>query len=176
MRALTKREKNILIICVVLGGAYFGYNGVYKPVTERLDYLDQKAVVLQKQIKKNREMIKNSEQVEKNYAEIVDRFKQVRSNEQEMSAILSEIEDVARGLEMQIADLKPHRVRSEANFNRFSVSLTLSSEISDIVQFIYELQKEPHFFNVEEVRFDKSNQRGKDSLKTSLVLSRFFIP
>lgn len=176
MRALTKRERSISVICILLVVSYIGFNGIYKPLSERLEFLDQKAVVLQEQLKKNEGIIQSAKAVEKDYTETIGRFKQTKSNEQEMSAILSEIEQVARQLGLQIADLKPQRVKTDANFNRFSVSLTISSELDNIIQFLYELQREPHFFNVEEVRFDKGAQRGVEALKTSLILSRFLIP
>lgn len=176
MRPLTKREQNILIICIVLVFSYVGYNGVYKPTSERIQYLDERALTLQQQLKKSQMTISRSDLVGRKYADIIKRFKQSRSNEQEMSAILSEIENAAKQLNLQIADLKPQRVKSDEDFNWFSISLTISSGLDNIVQFLYAVQNEPYFFNVEEIRFDKGAQRGVEDLKTSLVLSRFLIP
>ena len=114
--------------------------------------------------------------MEKVLAVYEQKFKQPASNEGTMSSLLSEIEAVAAGLKLQIANLAPKRVKETDFSNRFSVSLSIDGDFMDILQFLHRLQSEPHLFDVEEARFDKGTRQQATSVKASLVLGKTFVP
>ena len=91
-----------------------------------------------------------------------------------MSAIITEIENVSGEANIRIADLKPQKVRKTGSFNNFSVSLILDGQLTSIMNFVYNLQNQPHLFAVDEMRFDKKSPNSTD-LKGYLILSRVLI-
>ena len=175
-RRLTKREQRILVMCLMLVGSYGGYNWVYKPIEAKSLELQADIESQQKKLSESLRTVRKAGRVGRDYDHYLEKFKQNKTNEQVMSSILSEIEDVAGQLKLQIADLKPMRVKSGEYYNRFSVSLTIDSEFKEIVQFLYQLQQDPHLFAVDELRFDKGAQRKTSVVKTRLTLSKILIP
>lgn len=176
MRRLTSREQRVFVVCLLTISIYVGYNGFVKPFHERLSALDRQIAAARLEIQKNQRTVRKAEILEKAYEENLAQYKQTGSSEQVMSGILSEIEESARELNLQISNLKPKRVKNEQYFNQFSVSLTIDSELVDIVHFLYLLQQSPHFFDIEEVHFDKGARRSSSAMKTELVLGKRFIP
>ncbi len=176
IKRLTKREQIISVILVFVVLFYGGWQGLVKPLEEKIKSIDDKIEKRKKFLNENMKVVKKGKKREEQYNYYVSKFKQTQSKEQVMSSILSEIEGVARSLNLRISDLKPQKVQENVYYNRFSVSLTIDSELSEIVHFIYELQNQTHLFNVDEVRIDKGARRNTSTIKTNLVLSKIFIP
>ena len=175
-KQFSKREQIIFFICIGLTVIYTGHHLLLKPLRSKITKVEKQIEVQEKKLKKHTASIGDAVGIEKEYATYLQHFKQAKSNEQIMSSLLSEIEDTAGELTLRISDLKPKPVKTEANFNRFSVSMTLESNFVDIVHFIYKLQDSPHLFAVDEVRFDKGSRAEAAQVKTQMVLSKTLIP
>jgi len=176
IRRFTKREKRIAVLCLGLVFIYGGYNIVIRPLRKEMILLDQKIETQQRRLNKDLRILKKAEFLGVQYDALVKRFKQTKTNEQVMSSFVSEIEEAAAKLGLQISNLKPQKVKRSEFINRFSVSLTIDSEFVDIMNFLYMLQGQPYSFDVQEARFDKSSRRKSTAIKTRLVLIKILIP
>lgn len=177
LRRLTRREQNTFVICLLFLFGYISYQGALKPLGNRLAVLDKKIEAEQKKFDKDLRILRKANLLQDQYNEYAKRFKQDKSNEQMMSGILSEIERVAEGLkDLRISDLKPKIVQNQDIYNEFSVSLTIESNFVTIMEFLHILQIQPHFFRVDEVRFDNTSYRESKTIKTQLILSKVTLP
>ena len=166
----------IFLVSVLIIFIYVGYMLVIKPMMDKIDILSSQIDGQKNRLNKDRRLIKKAKTVDDEINNSIQKFKQDKSNEQVMSSIISEIESVAGGLNLKISDLKPNKARKSEYFNHFSVSLTIDSEFTDVLNFIYVLQDPEHLYNVDEVRFDKSSRRRSTEMKSYLVLSKTLIP
>ena len=175
-KRLSQREQLILVICIMVVAGYVVFLAVIRPLQEKKMDLAQEIEKKEKVYNKNLRIVQNGESLEKDYQAYFDKFKQTKPDEQVMSSMLAEIERVAAEFSLQISDLKPQRGKSGEYYNRFSVSLTIDSSLTDVMHFLYKLQQEPFLYDVHEFRFDKSPQRKANTVKTNLVLSKTLIP
>ncbi|MBF0384390.1 MAG: type 4a pilus biogenesis protein PilO [Candidatus Omnitrophica bacterium] len=175
VRKFTKREQYIAFFCALTGFVYLGYLGAYIPFKNEIEAIDAKISTAEAKFNKNRETIKEAEELEAQYKTYISKFAQTKTNEQEMSSLLEEIEEVANKLGLKISDLKPKKVQKEEYYNRFSVTLAIDSQLVDIIHFIYTLENKPYNFSIDEIRFDQAT-RAKSSVKSNLVLSKILIP
>lgn len=174
-RKFTRRERWVFGFCLFLACAYGLQHFFLKPLQEQTG---RGGSAVQAQYKKLRSQIKMMEDlpaIRVVYNQYKKEYLQVGSDEQVLSSVIAEIEGVAGSLNLKISDLKPQRVRAEEFLNHFSVSLTLDSDFSEILEFLRVLQDQPHLFDVEDLRLDRGSRRGDQSLKVRLVLSKFFI-
>ena len=176
IKGFSASQRNILIACGVIFCFYIFYLMVMRPFQEKLDSIDERILLKEEQLKKNLSVIGQAGALDQKYKGFLSQFKQTDTNEQVMSSILSEIDAVAGSLQMHILDLKPQSVVKNGYNNQFPVNLTIESEFANIVQFIYLLQSPPHFFDVEEVHFEKNFNVNSASIKTSLILSKTLMP
>ena len=175
IKRLTKREQQIFIFCVVLAAVYGVVYGLIKPLKSKAVSLDDDIMDAQKLFQKNARVVSRGKSLDGAYDFYLTRFKQSKPNDEVMTSVISEIQGLARELNLQISDLQPQRVKSDAYFNHFSVSLTIDSSFQDTLQFLYTLQKDPHYFRVDELNFDKGARTQDNAIKTRLVLSKVFI-
>ena len=92
-----------------------------------------------------------------------------------MAAILSEIESVANQIKLRIDDMKPQKIKKVGFQNNFPVSLAVDGTLSSIIQFLYTLQNSPHYFDIDELYFEKGAMRTSQ-VKCRLILSKTLIP
>lgn len=175
-KSISKRSQKLFIVCLILGSVYLFNWIVIEPIKNQLISLGEDIETQQNALDKNRTLIERAQRLEDLYNQYLEMFKQSKTNDEVMSFLLSEIEQVAGQLNLPISDLKPKRVKTEEFYNRFSVSLTIDSGFEDILHFLHMLQNKPHLFDVEELRIDKGARRQTDVVKTSLVLSKVYIP
>ncbi len=155
---------------------YVGTHALVRPLRERNVLLDHSIEAQQRKLDQSLRIIHKAEAVARKYDPYLKRFRQSKSNEQVMSSILAEIEEVAGGLNLRISNLKPNKVKKGEFYNRFSVSLSMESDFLGIMNFLYILQNEPHVFHVEEVHFEKAPAMNTTTLRIQIVLGKIFIP
>ncbi len=175
MRPLSNRERSILFLCILTVLIFIGYNGVVQPLRRKTETLKERVNSSEQKLKKQFSVLEKSKSGNKEYEQYLAIFRQSASDGQIMSSILSEIESVARENGMRIADMKPKKVKHIDFYNNFSVTLAMSGQLTDIVKFLYILQNQPHFFNIEELVIEKNSPRAP-TLDCRLVLDRILIP
>ena len=176
MKRLTTRERNIFIICVVLMAVYVGFNVVYKPLAQKARLMQAEIESKKERLTRDLRTIRRSKSVGDEYVVLKEKFKQDKPDEQVMSAMVSQIESIAGDLNLRISDLKPQKVKKQDFYNKFSVTLTIYSSFKDIMRFLYDLQKDPLLYSVDELRLDKGSRRKEETIKTRLILSKVLIP
>ena len=174
-KQLNQREKNTAIVTFLAVLIYGGYTFVYQPLKSELESMDQQISIQQEKKENNLVKIKEGQGLEEKYKSYIEEYKQSGTNEQVMSSLISEIENVAGQLNLHISDLKPQRVAKEEYWNNFSISVTLESSLSDAMHFLYILQDNKHLFRVEELRLEQARREEKQ-MRTSLVVSRILVP
>ena len=152
--------------------AYVGNNVLVKPLKDKIASADRKIRTYQRRLNKSANAVQKSKELEQRYNEYLNRFKQSKTDEQVMASILSEIEEVSGTFGLLIAELKSKKVKRGEHYNTFSVSLTINSELIDILRFLHTLQGQPHFFDLKEARFDKTSRRKSATIRTRLILSK----
>lgn len=175
-RQLSQREQKILIITIGLAVIYLTNTGIIKPLKERIGKIDSQITIEQSRIHKNLRIVNKAKAQDRLYREYENRYKQEKSNEEIMSAMLSDIEQAASDLNLRITDMKPKKVKNEDVYQLFSLSLKIDSHLKDIIRFLYLIQSDPYVFEVETIRFDKGSRKKSKSLKANLILSKIYIP
>lgn len=169
------REKNIFFLFLVVCGIYGVYAGIYRPAVvkgqEIESDIDQASTRLAEQAK----VIRRARAMAARFDGDLQSVRQKTSNEEEMSLILSEIEAAAGGLKVRVTEMKPQGTQKEDFYNKFSVSLTVDGNLTDILQFIHTLQGSSHRLTVSQFSLERAFQNTKEML-SKLVVNRILIP
>jgi Tfp pilus assembly protein PilO len=175
MKKLSGREKNILIITLVLVGVFGAINGVYRPVVQKLALLDIQIEAKQNKILKYRKELRDANLVKQDTAVVVAQFKQEGSDEEVLSGMISEVEKLAKGMDLSISDLKPSTAKKGQFIQFFRISLSLNSSFEDLMKFIYLAQDAEHGFNLDDLRIEKGSRRNSETVRVRLVLAKQFV-
>ena len=174
IRPFSAREKNILILCLLVVGFYLVYHFGYQQIKD--DTAVQQKLILEKkkEIRRYGSVLRGGNVISqkiKNYEEL---FKQQSSDEGEMTRMLSDIEAVAQKGAIKIVNMEPGRIKGQDFYNYFSVNVQTQSSLRKICAFLYDLEAKPYLFHIDEMRIEKYSIQAED-LKCQLVVSRFLI-
>lgn len=174
MKQFSQREQSILVVSIIIISVYLFYSVLYRPWMTMLDGYDQEKEKDRRILTKNSKVILQAEGITKIYDKYFNLFQQKKSDEEQMSGIISQLEAIATEMHLHFSEIKPRKVKKAEFYNIFSVSLTMEGNFPAIVEFIYKLQTQPYLFNIEEIHLEK-NLPQDNSLQTSLVISRKLI-
>ena len=174
-KELSRREKIIFMVCIVLVGLYGVVQFVVRPFKERQETIDQKIYASERRLEKNQHVIKAAQDADRQYAAIFKMLRQSGSDDAERSAMLSTIQDIANQTGVNIANMQPQKVLSKEFYKEFSVQLMVEGSWSSIVQFLHHVQDQPNYFDIEETNLEK-NSTNNASIRGRLTLSRMRVP
>ena len=174
IRALSTREKKILVVFLLAASVFLGYRFIFIPMKEQIEKLGNQIKLQEKKLSKSLRILEKEKAIEEEYDRYAVDFKQKASDEQQMALILSQVESAATQLNLRIADLKPGRVKKGDFYNNFLLNLVLEGDLPAINQFLYTVQNRPYFFQIEEVYFEKSSVRTSQ-IKCRLLINKAFL-
>lgn len=169
--SLSKREKIIFIISCVLICISISYRIILEPIVKKWFGLNNQIAAKQVKLKKDIKLLNRYESIKGEYQKYASLIKGPQSDEQQMAAVLSEIENLARKSNVYVSALKPRTIKDADFYQRFIVELELDTSVADLMKFFYHLQGSPQLLKVESMEINaKSGQ--KDSIKAYLVISK----
>ncbi|MDP2939559.1 MAG: type II secretion system protein GspM [Candidatus Omnitrophota bacterium] len=172
---VSQRERNILIIIVILLFIFVCYYFLFQPLTEKLSALNKEIETKELKLKKSQKILSQELSVEGEFEKYDKYLKQNSSDEQEMAALLSEIEAVAHQINIKLNDMKPRKTKRIDFYNSFAVEIEAEGKLQEITKFIYTLQSPPHLLKAEKVRLEKTTS-GSQTLKSYLLVTKILIP
>ncbi len=167
-------ESDIRVVCLIIMGFYMGHFGIVEPLNSAI--LEQRKVIESSEEQKRRYgvILRSKEAVEYQWDLYAKYFQQRSNDEEQFSGILSDIEKMADSTGLSLDDRKPYKVPNGDFYNKYSIELTFEGEMKNLAEFFYLLQGEPYFFDIDELRLEKS-QNQNSFLKCFLVVSRIWI-
>ncbi|MCA9402163.1 MAG: type 4a pilus biogenesis protein PilO [Candidatus Omnitrophica bacterium] len=175
MATLSKRERNLFVATIILGAVYLSYQFIVVPMRRRQEAAEDQIVAQRQLLNEKRRVIARGMAKTTNYEYYQNLFRQEGRHEQVMSGVVKEIEEVAKNFDVRIASLQPQRVNENKFYNEFSVSLNITTDFVNSVNFLYHLQKQPYMFTVNEFYYDKKARRSQE-ISIRLILSKVLIP
>ena len=175
MRQLTQREQQILGVCGAVIFLYVSFRMVWIPSQSEGDVLKAKIEARTRLLEKDFKILQNGKTIAGQYDRYLSLLKQEGTDEQEMSAILSLIESLGNEIQLRFSQMKPLQVQREDFYSIFPVSLSMEDSLPKIDRFLYTVQNQPNFFEVEEIHLEKSSTQN-NFLQARLVLKKKLIP
>lgn len=170
---LSKRERNILYFCLSLTLVFLTYNFIFEPAQKKIDDLNQKVEVKKVKLEKNLSVLSRKEMIERRYAKYSKSLQARGTDEEELAAFLSEIENLAQKNGLHISDMKPRPAKTVDFYKKFTVDLQADGDIKQITQFIYQLQNDPKLLRVDRLRLETKSQ--SQNLTSYMLISKITI-
>lgn len=166
----TPHEKRIFILGCLSLLLFLFYQGIYTPLKKADSALGDKILLLKKQLNKNLNTISQNKGYDQDYPLALSCYKQTSPDKEQLGLISRELEDLAQDKELQIKTNLPLKSKSTNTTNSFSINISLTGKLNDILEFIYTLQNCPHLYAINEFILDKkSNETSRVQCKLLLT-------
>jgi Tfp pilus assembly protein PilO len=175
LHSFSHREKIISILCLATVGFYVIYFFGYRQIKSEISAQQERIIQSEKELRDYSHVLRSEEAINQKLEDYKEHFGQRSSDEGEMTKILSDIEAAAQKGLIKIINMEPERIKSQDFYNYFSVNVQAQGSLKKICEFLYQLEANPYFFHIDEMRIEKYSIQAND-LKCQLAVSRFLIP
>jgi Tfp pilus assembly protein PilO len=170
---LNKREKRLLVVCIITALIFISFTYVVEPFVSR--WSEVKKSISQKELllEKGKRTVNRKDILANEYERVHSQVLSAGSTEEEISSFLSEIESLS-GEGIRITNIKPRSIDEEEPYKLMSIELDLEAEIIPLSRFLYDLYQSPMLLELEQ--FDLSPKaRETQILKGHMIVSRILL-
>ncbi|MBU0547392.1 MAG: type 4a pilus biogenesis protein PilO [Candidatus Omnitrophica bacterium] len=170
---LSKKERRLFYITVAVVAIVFLDRVVFRPVMNKLESFNGKISVEEKKLEKSMHILAQESVITSEYKKFAQSIKQEQSDEETIATLLSSIEKMANGVSVFILDMKPNLVEKSDFYKKFSVKIEVEAKISNLTDFIYQLENSPRLLRVSDFRL--TPQKKETVLKINMTVTEVLI-
>jgi len=174
MGRLSKREKLVLYSTVLFVSIALSDRLIIGPIFYKVKSLNEEIRKRETDIKNSLRVLSHKDQIiteKTKYASFLTGFK---SEDEETTSILKEIESLADKASVYLIDLKPGGLKEDGSTKKFTVNLNCEGQVEQLVDFMYNIEKSDALLKIDEYQItpkakDSSVARCKISVSTIVV-------
>lgn len=171
---LSKRERYILYITVVVVISVLFEKVVLSPIMERLNKLNREIFIQEKKLERYVRILAQEDLIASEYKKYTPFIRQSRSDEEQMSELLSEIEKMANKTSIFLTDIKPGKIEKVGRYREYSIKIGTESEIGHLANFIYQLEQSPRLLRVKDF-YLTPKKKESPILKARMTITQILI-
>jgi Tfp pilus assembly protein PilO len=168
---LSKREKTILFgTALVLGGLFLD-RLVMHPIAEKLETIDRSIREEEAAVKRSLHILVQKNRILAESKEFGEFSVEAQDPEQEMTALLKEIESLADRASVSLIYVKPANTAEEKGMKKYLASLECESQMEQVAAFFHSVESSPKLLKIE--KFDIQPKSRESSIaRCSITISK----
>ncbi|MFH0738725.1 MAG: hypothetical protein V2A59_02560 [Candidatus Omnitrophota bacterium] len=172
---LSKREKIILY-----GAALFMFlvlldRMIIYPVFHRLESLDEEIKQKEYTVRKNIHILAQKDKILSESAKYAPFLSSLKSEEEEISSLLKEVETQANKASVYLVDLKPAGSKDIGTSKKYLVNLNCEAQMEQVISFMYNIENSNKLLIIEKYQITPKS-RDSSVAKCSLTISKIAMP
>lgn len=172
---LSKREKLVLYCAVFFISLTVIDRLVISPISHKLKSLDDEIKEREQAIIQAMRIVSQKERIQAASSAYSSFSTGRRSDEEEMTSLLKEIEGMANKSSVYLLDLKPAGVKGSGVSKKYSITLNCEAQMEQLVDFMYAIENSSKLLTIEKYQISPK-ARESTVAKCSMSLSKLSIP
>lgn len=170
---LSKKEKRLFYITVVVVAVVFFERVVLRPVLNKLEVLNGKISLEEKKLEKSLLVLQEESAINSEYEKFAQNIKQEQSDEETLAALLGSLEKMANSVSVFILGIKPNPIEKYDFYKKYSVKVEAEAKISNLIDFIYQMENSPKLLRLSDFRL--TPQKKETILKIDMTITEVLI-
>jgi Tfp pilus assembly protein PilO len=168
---LSKREKAIFYATTFVVSLTLLDLLIIGPIFHRIGALDKEIRDKESNIKKSMHILSQKDKIMAESTKYTSFLSQQKSEEEEMTSTLKEVENLASKSSVYLIDIKPVGVKTAGTSKKYSVSIDCEAQIEQLTQFMYDVENSPELLTVE--KYDMGPKSKESSVaRCSMSISK----
>lgn len=172
---LSKREKIILYSAGLVISLVMVDRMVISPISSKIRELNKEIREKESGIKKDLHVLSQKERIlaeKKQYASFLSSFK---SEEEETTAILKEIENLASKSSVYLIDMRPSGLRGSGAVRKYSINLNCEAQMEQLADFFYNIETSDELLIIEKYEISPKS-RDSSVARCSMSIVKMVVP
>ena len=146
---LSKREKFVLYTAVFIISLVFLDRLIIGPIFHRISSLEDEIRDKESNIKKNMRILSQKDKIIAESAKYASFFKESKSEGEEITVTLKEVENLASKNSVYLIDMKPAGIKKTGSYRKYEVNLSCEAQMEQLAQFMYDIENSPALLTIE---------------------------
>ena len=172
---LSKRERLILNVAAFFVSMILLDRLIINPVSSKMRSLGQEIEDEKTAIKKNLRLVAQKDKISSESEKYNSYVSSSKSEEEEMTSILKEVENLANKSSVYLIDMKPGGLKESASTKKYLINLNLESQMEQLIEFMYNVESSNHLFIIEKYQVGPKSKESSVA-KCSITISKTIIP
>jgi len=171
------REKMIFYCALFFILLVFLDRLVLNPIILKINSLNTEIQKQETTIRKNLRIIQQKERIKEEENKYTSFYpsRQRQSEEEEISALLKEIENMAKVYSLRIIGLKPVNTDAASSSGEYLINLNCEAKITDFINFMYNIEYSKDILSIK--KFNIAPQSPESEIaKYNITISKIIIP
>jgi len=171
----SKREKIVLYGAIIFVSLALADRLIVRTFWSLTSGLDKQIQDKESQIKTNLKILAQKQRIEIQRTNYVSYLGGLTSDNEEFTAILKEVEILAKKAGIDLVDMKPGGVKETGTSKKYQITLNCEGSMEKIMEFMYNIETAKKLFTVEKYEL---TPKSKDTalVKCSMTVSSLILP
>ena len=172
---LSKREKQGLTVAVFFVDLILLDRGVIAPIASKMSSLDGEIQEEKANIKKGLRLVAQKDNIRLEAGKYDSYVASSKSQEEEMTFVLKEIEKLASKNSVYLVDMKPGGSEETPVAKKYFINLDVEAQMEQLTGFMYDIESSSRFLIIEKYQIEP---KSKDSsvAECSMTISKIVLP
>lgn len=165
-----KRQKTLAVITAAVLGGVLIFITIIDPQLKRGTALNSQMHQLQTRLTKVRSDMLIKDRIDRMYSEIEPLISSTRTDQQEISLLTRQLNDLYSKLPVKIRSVKILPMTETEFYRKVSLKIEMSGKIRDVMKFVFSVER-----SAEPVRIERFNLKAKeaaDHVQASFLISK----
>ena len=172
---LSPRERLIFNLSIAFIFFMFLDRLVISPISSQIDALNKETQQEEATIKKNLRLLAQKDKIIAQSSKFESYLNSSLSQEEEVTAMLKELEDLATKNSVYLIDLKPGDIKQFGTTKKYMINLSLEAQMDQLAVFMYGVESSDRLFTIEKYQIEPKS-RESSVARCSMIISRVAPP
>jgi hypothetical protein len=137
--------------------------------------LDREVLEKKAAIRKNMLMLSQKDRILSESAKYSTYLNRMKSEDEEVTLLLKEIEGIANKTAISLIDMKPSGLKSSGQYKKFMVNLNCEAQMEQLIDFMYNIENSKELLVIEKYQITPKSKESSIA-KCSMVIAKIFMP
>ncbi len=148
---------------------------VISPIFSQIDALNQEIKQEEAAIKKNLRLLAQKDAILAQSSKFEPYLNSSLSQDEEVTSMLKEIEDLANKNSVYLIDLKPGDIKQSGATKKYFINLSLEAQMDQLTVFMYGVESSDRLFTIEKYQIEPKS-RESSVARSTMIISRVAPP
>jgi Tfp pilus assembly protein PilO len=172
---LSKREKVILYGAVIFISLAFFDRLIINMVSGKIKSLNQEIEARESGIRRDLKILTQKQRIDIQRANYSSYLEGVKSENEETTGLLKDIESLANKAAIYLIDMKPAGIKEAGQTKKYLVNLNCEGKMEQLAEFMYNVETYKKLLSIEKYQINPKS-KDTDIAKCSMSISKLVIP
>jgi len=172
---LSKREQFILYVAIFFIALTLLDRLIIEPIFSKMQELDKEIKEKESAIRRNAHILAQKERIASEVAKFSSFLGISKSEEEETTSFLKEIENLANKSSVYLVDMKPAGLKDMGSSKKYLVNLNCEAQMEQITDFMYNIENSNRLLTIEKYQISPKSKESSVA-KCSMSISKIVIP